>query len=178
MKYDPHAVYLMKNRWSEANYKLGFSRRPEIRKVEVDHDYQVDPHLLAVCWFPTERDARAAETIWHTRLACCRTDDHGGREWFSLNSTQVDEFVQWCSRSLSFENLLDGLFKGSFKRTDIRLYNDSLFTSIPGKMKQPKITIWLNPLYCDASHNSIKNNPSTQKKPTPNYDYLPSRHRT
>jgi hypothetical protein len=147
MKYDPHAVYLMKNRWSDANYKLGFSRRPAIRKVEVDHDYSVDPHLLAVCWLPTEKDARAAERIWHSQLAHLRTDDHGGREWFSLSETHVHQFCSWCEHSLDFQILLDDLFSGRMDRSQIHGYSRLLIKSIPKSTKPPRDDVWLSPMY-------------------------------
>ena len=51
MKYKPHAVYLMKNMWSDANYKIGFSNNPSRRGVEVEDQYGVEPKLSAPVGF-------------------------------------------------------------------------------------------------------------------------------
>lgn len=143
MKYGPHAVYLMKNLWSESNYKVGFSNNPTRRGVEVDHHYGVEPRILSTCWFPTEKDARAAEHIWHIRFKECRSDDHGGREWFSLTSLQVDEFTQWCSHSLDRLQLLDGLFKGHLNLNQVKQLTNRLFTLIPKPMPRDSIDLWV-----------------------------------
>ena len=112
MKYKPHAVYLMKNMWSDANYKIGFSNNPSRRGVEVEDQYGVEPKIICTCWFPTEFDARAAERIWHRRYENNRSEDHSGKEWFALTRTQVSEFEQWCLNSPDHRTLLDDLFKG------------------------------------------------------------------
>lgn len=143
MKYAPHAVYLMKNVWSTANYKVGFSKNPTRRGVEVDNQYGVEPRIIATCWFPTEFDARAAEKIWHRRFEDSRSDDHGGREWFSLTSSQVDEFMSWCSHSPDHLQLLSGLFNGHLSLKQVKKLTNTLFTHIPKPMPQESIDLWL-----------------------------------
>jgi len=143
MRYAPHAVYLMKNLWSESNYKIGFSKNPTRRGVEVDHQYGVEPRILSTCWFPTEKDARAAELIWHKRYKDFRSDDHGGREWFALKQSQVKEFTKWCSYSLDRLQLLDGLFKGHLNLKQIKQLTNDLFTHIPKPMPRTSIDLWV-----------------------------------
>lgn len=143
MKYGPHAVYLMKNLWSESNYKVGFSNNPSRRVVEVDHHYGVQPRILSTCWFPTEKDARAAELIWHKRFADFQSDDHGGREWFSLPRARVNEFSEWCSNSPDRLQLLDDLFKGHLTVSQVKSLTSKLFNSIPKTMKFQSIDLWV-----------------------------------
>ena len=144
MRYSPHAVYLMKNLWSESNYKIGFSNNPTRRGVEVDHHYGVEPRILSTCWFPTEKDARAAELIWHKHFKDCRSDDHGGREWFSLKQSQVEEFSHWSEQSLEYRKLLDSLFKGYLSVTQVKSLTSKLFNSIPKSMKNQQIDLWIS----------------------------------
>ena len=150
MNYAPHAVYLMRNLWSESNYKIGFSNNPTRRGVEVDHQYDVEPRILSVCWFPSEKDARAAELIWHKRYKEYRSDDHSGREWFSLKQSQVDEFLHWCESSPDRSQLLDYLFKGHMTFRQIKQLTSTLFNQIPKPMKHPRNDLWLSNDYYDS----------------------------
>lgn len=143
MRYRPHAVYLMWNTWSQSNYKIGFSNNPTRRGVEVDDQYGVEPRIISACWFPSEFDARAAEKIWHTRYSEFRSDDHSGREWFSLTASQVEEFKAWCSLSLTHQQLLDGLFKGHLNLKQVKALTSTLFTRIPKPMPRESIDVWL-----------------------------------
>ena len=147
MKYAPHAVYLMKNQWSESNYKIGFSNNPGRRGAEVDFQYEVQPKILSVCWFPTEKDARAAEKLWHRYLKDHRSDDHGGREWFSLTNEVIGMFKEWSENSISELALTDNLFKGLMNERQVRDYTSKLITTVPRERKQPLINLWLSPLY-------------------------------
>ena len=147
MKYAPHAVYLMKNDWSESNYKVGFSNNPSRRSTEMEENYGVNPSIISTCWFPSEYDARAAELIWHRRFASYRSDDHGGREWFSLPSAHVDEFKEWCSHSPDHQELLDDLFKGGLTFHQVKILTDKLFKLIPKPQGTPRVDVWVSPHY-------------------------------
>ena len=144
MRYSPHAVYLMKNLWSESNYKIGFSNNPTRRGAEGDHHYGVEPRILSTCWFPSEKDARAAELIWHKRFKDFRSDDHSGREWFSLKPSQVDEFLHWCEFSPDHYKLLDDLFKGRMNFDQVKQLTSKLFNQIPKPMNYPQIDLWIS----------------------------------
>jgi len=142
MIYAPHAVYLMKNLWSESNYKIGFSNRPSRRRVEVDDQYNVDPKLLGVCWLPTQRDARHAELQWHRYFSDYRSADHAGREWFALTQSQVDAFLKWCSHSPEVDVLRDDLFMGRLSRSQISKLTRKLFKYIPRKNRYDSVDVW------------------------------------
>lgn len=133
----------MWNTWSQSNYKIGFSNNPTRRGIEVDDQYGVNPKIISTCWFPSEFDARAAEKIWHKRYFDCRSDDHSGREWFSLTSSQVVEFKSWCNHSLPYKQLLDGLFKGQLSLKQVKDLSNTLFTHIPKPMPSDSIDLWL-----------------------------------
>ena len=157
MRYKPHAVYLMWNSWSQSNYKIGFSNNPTRRGVEVDDQYGVEPRIISTCWFPTEFDARAAEKIWHTRYSDYRSDDHSGREWFALTTSQVEEFKTWCKFSLPHKQLLDGLFKGRMNLKQVQSLTTKLFTHIPKPMPQDSIDVWMADQYKTKDDNSNAN---------------------
>jgi hypothetical protein len=109
----------------------------------MEENYGVNPSIISTCWFPTEKDARAAELIWHKRFKEFRSDDHGGREWFALSQSQVTEFTHWCSYSMDHIQLLDGLFKGHLSLKQIKQLTDNLFFQIPKPMPRNSIDLWV-----------------------------------
>ena len=95
----PTAVYLLRNIWSEANYKVGVASVIQRRQWQVEEAYGVAPVLVGSAWFPTRKDAQRAESTWHKYLAEFRSDDHGGKEWFTLPSHKVRQLVEWLKLS-------------------------------------------------------------------------------
>lgn len=152
MRYKPHAVYLMFNEWSAANYKVGMSNNPDRRKTEVEENYSnVLPKIVAVCWFATESQARKAERIWHRRFSRKLTDDQGGKEWFSLTDLDVAEFQQWSSYSKTRVELVDWLYKNAASSKDVYEYVGSLFNAIPRKHNRRSVEVWRNEDYLESS---------------------------
>lgn len=150
MRYKPHAVYLMFNAWSAANYKVGMSSCPDRRMCEVEETYEnVQPKLVAVCWFTTEGQARKAENIWHRRFAKKRTDDQGGKEWFSLTENDVTEFEKWAALSKGRVELVDWLFKDGANSRDVYEYVGTLFNGIPRTHRGRSIEVWFNSDYLE-----------------------------
>jgi hypothetical protein len=150
MRYKPHAVYLMHNEWSAANYKIGMSKNPDRRRNEVEEGYaNVLPKIITVCWFATEAQARKAENIWHRRFSKKLTDDQGGKEWFSLTDADIAEFQQWSSNSKSRVQLIDWLFKDGASSKDVYHYVGNLFNAIPRKHARRTVEVWRNEDYLE-----------------------------
>jgi len=156
MTYNPAAVYLMRNEWSESNYKVGMSNHPDRRHLEVEDQYlNVSPRIVSVCWFPTDKLARVAERMWHSRFRNKRTDDHGGREWFSLTIGDVSEFTHWTEHSKSASDLKAWLFKDAASNDAVDAYRRLLFDSIPKRRGRKFIDLWVSPLYTPDSSSSV-----------------------
>lgn len=150
MRYKPHAVYLMHNEWSAANYKVGMSNNPDRRRNEIEEGYaNVLPKIITVCWFATEAQARKAENIWHRRFSKKLTDDQGGKEWFSLTDADIAEFQQWSSNSKSRIELVDFLFKDGANSREVYEYVGKLFNAIPRKFKRKTVEVWVNEDYVE-----------------------------
>lgn len=95
----PTAVYLMRNIWAEANYKVGIASVIDRRRFQIEETYQVAPVLVAAAWFPTKEAAACAERRWHKYFCAFQTDDHSGREWFALPLQAVQQFIEWSKMS-------------------------------------------------------------------------------
>lgn len=165
MSYTPTAVYLLKNTWSDSNFKIGFSNYPERRLFEVISSYEnVDPRVLFTCWFPSRLSANKAETSWHQLFKDKQTDDHGGDEWFSLTNSNVIKFRDWASQSLDPKKLRLWLFNGGATKEDVSSYTTGLIRSIPSRRSRPKprVDIWLSPDYHPSTaHVRSKNKTTT-----------------
>jgi Meiotically up-regulated gene 113 len=143
----PTAVYLMKNDWSQSNYKVGISNRPARREIEIQENYGVYTVLLAACWFPTKQDAERAEKKWHKILSEFRTDDHSGKEWFSLPDYKVDQFLNWAKLS-SDEGAMKRLFFQLGNSNDkVKAHLSRLFRGIPGERPRQLIDVWHSNYY-------------------------------
>ena len=134
------SVYLIHNQWSESNYKVGKSSLPSRRLGEISVGYDVDPRLIKACWFTTPSAASAAEKFWHRYLRDFQTDDHGGKEWFSLPTRLLDQFCQWSSLSFGFPEI----FKWSMDHSPQarNQYDTKLIRAIPRHIKPPSIDLW------------------------------------
>jgi hypothetical protein len=147
MTYEPTAVYLIFNTWSVSNYKVGKTRNIPRRIAEIEEQYGVDARLITSCWFPTKKAAEAAEKIWHKILSQFFTDDHSGKEWFSLPSSQIELFRQWASLSLPKPQLVKWIFGKAPTTDEVRLFQDNLFKALPKRPNQPSVDVWTNPHY-------------------------------
>lgn len=148
MTYRPTAVYLMRNEWAESNFKIGVSNNPFRRHYEVEDQYlNVYPTILGTCWFPQQDQARKAEHIWHQRHSEKRTDDHGGREWFSLSERDISEFLQWTSKSKTDSELKDWLFRLGASLDAVNSYRRQLINAIPKRRSSQSIETWYSPTY-------------------------------
>ena len=139
---DPTAVYLMRNIWAEANYKIGVSSIPYRRVWQVEESYGVGPMIMATAWFPTRSAATKAERLWHQYLSEYQTDDHGGKEWFCLPQRFVDAFTDWASSSPDGVHLKLRAKAQTLSRKDANQISKSLIASIPthGRREVSKAT--------------------------------------
>lgn len=153
MTYNPACVYLMRNEWSHSNYKIGMSNHPDRRHLEVEDQYRnVCPRLMTMCWMPTTRLARKVETMWHTRFRDKRTDDHGGREWFSLSVGDVSEFTHWAENSKSASDLKAWLFRDAASSAAVDEYRKLIMNAIPKRRRRfQHIDLWQAPEYLPES---------------------------
>lgn len=147
MTVSPTAVYLIKNTWSEANYKVGITANIPRRIAEIEDQYGVDASLVYACWLPTKESAQRAEHYWHKHFSEYWTDDHPGKEWFSLASTNLMKYRDWCSKSPSKHNLLSALYKQGMSLKKIREFSTDLLKSIPMKEFPVSIDVWRSPFY-------------------------------
>jgi predicted GIY-YIG superfamily endonuclease len=143
----PTAVYLMKNDWSQSNYKIGVSNRPARREIEVQENYGVYTILLASCWFPTKQDALKAEQKWHKIFEHFRTDDHSGKEWFSLPSSRVEQFLNWAKPSSDEGAMKRLFFKYGSSTDEVRGLLKQLFRSFPQERLHRTIDVWHSNYY-------------------------------
>ena len=129
--YDPTAVYLVRNIWAEANYKIGIASVIDRRKFQIEEQYGVGPMVVAAVWFPSRKAAQKAETLWHRYFKDSVTDDHGGHEWFSLTTSQLKEFTVWAEYGPN-EALLKLKAKGGLlEYRDARDLESTLIQCIP-----------------------------------------------
>jgi hypothetical protein len=160
MRYQPTAVYLIYNTWSNANYKVGKTSNIPRRIAEIEDQYEVDARLIASCWFPTKMAAEAAERTWHKILSHFSTDDHRGREWFSLPSAQIEQFNNWAALSIPKPQLTKWLFGQSPSTDEVRRFQDMLFKAMPKRINQPSVDVWNNPNYLlNFMYNTTFNEP-------------------
>jgi len=140
---DPTAVYLMRNIFAEANYKVGVSSIPHRRVWQVEESYGAGPMIVATVWFPTRAAANKAEKLWHQYLHEYLTDDHGGKEWFALPDRFVKEFIRWSAMSPDGATLKLRVKAQTLTKGEAMNLSKTLIAAIPthdGRSKVPKTT--------------------------------------
>ena len=145
-------VYLIFNTWSDANYKVGISTSPSRRSGQVSIEYEVDPQIIVSAWFTSTETARKAETFWHRYLQDFRTDDHPGKEWFSLSQLYVQMFCKWCELGKSRSDLSRWLFIDGTTHKQRGDYDYSLIRKIPKLRPPPSIDVWTSNDFKDNLH--------------------------
>ena len=149
MTYNPTAVYLIKNDWSDCNYKIGISNFPDRRSTELDVQYSnVYPILITSCWFPSTKTARKAEHHWHKYFASQLSDDHGGIEWFGLTEEHVSLFTDWAKMSMDGLDIKQWIFSKGATTQELSKYSKDLIKAIPSKRSVRRtIDVWFSPIY-------------------------------
>jgi hypothetical protein len=151
----------MHNAWSVANYKVGISKSPGRRQAEVTFAYEVEPVIKETVWFTSDSGAKQAERAWHKYLADLQTDDHGGKEWFSLSNNELQLFYDWAALSSTVEDLRYWLHQVGASRHEQDNYNHSLISKIPRKtIYHPSIELWTR----DGSNDNLNWKMSTSER--------------
>ena len=87
------AVYIIADMLS-GDIKIGVSVNPENRCKQVSKLYAVGTVcVVSVCWFNSKEDAHKHERSFHRMYRSRRSDERGGREWFSLTSHEIEAFI-------------------------------------------------------------------------------------
>lgn len=148
MRYHPCCVYLLFNEWSESNYKIGISNNPDRRVLEVTETYtNVLPKTIATAWFPSKRSAQRVESRWHKYFKEYQSDDHGGKEWFSLTDENTRLFIEWSKKSKSSIEMTKWLFAQGPRPSIVQDYVKAMNDSMPRSLRRPENTDWFNPEY-------------------------------
>ena len=134
----------MHNAWSAANYKIGISNNPGRRQAEVCYSYDVEPKIITRAWFTSTKAAQQAELYWHRFLQDWRTDDHGGKEWFSLGTEYVRDFCKWSELGMSRSEIAKWLYNIGAPYKAQADYNYKLIRRIPKEKPPPRIDLWMN----------------------------------
>tara|TARA_B100000886_G_scaffold199716_1_gene137724 strand:+ start:5243 stop:5671 length:429 start_codon:yes stop_codon:yes gene_type:complete len=98
------ALYLIQDTIS-GDYKIGISNNPGERKKEIRIEYNVgELKGISITWFLTRNEALYWEGKFHEKFKLWHSPARGGKEWFSLSSRQVNEFIEWMRSSTDDRN--------------------------------------------------------------------------
>lgn len=98
------ALYLIQDTIS-GDYKIGISNNPGERKKEIRLQYNVgDLKGISITWFLTRNEALHWEAKFHEKFKLWHSPARGGKEWFSLSSKQVNEFIEWMRKSTAYRS--------------------------------------------------------------------------
>ena len=98
------ALYLIQNKIS-GDYKIGISNNPRERKKEIRLEYNVgELKGISITWFLTRNEALYWEEKFHEKFKFWHSPARGGKEWFSLSSRQVNEFIEWMRNNTKDRN--------------------------------------------------------------------------
>lgn len=87
------AVYIIADMLS-GDVKIGVSVDPERRCQQIAKSYAVGTlYIAGVCWFDSKSKAHMHERSFHKMYSARRSAERGGREWFSLTLSEVEDFI-------------------------------------------------------------------------------------
>lgn len=93
------ALYLVEDTKS-GDVKIGISNNPKERKKEIELQYNVgEVRGISITWFFSRKEALFWEDAFHKKFRLKHSPNRGGKEWFSLNSIELNEFLQWMKNS-------------------------------------------------------------------------------
>tara|TARA_Y100000816_G_C25594421_1_gene318938 strand:- start:39 stop:404 length:366 start_codon:yes stop_codon:yes gene_type:complete len=93
------ALYLMQDTLS-GDTKIGITNNPKERKKEVEQKYNVgEVRGLSITWFFSRKEALMWESQFHEKFKLKHSPERGGKEWFKLNETEINEFISWMRES-------------------------------------------------------------------------------
>ena len=93
------SLYIVEDTLS-GDVKIGISNNPRERKKEIEEQYNVgEVRGISITWFLTRKEALFWESEFHKKFRLKHSPLRGGKEWFSLNIEEVNDFVDWMRES-------------------------------------------------------------------------------
>ena len=93
------SLYIVEDTLS-GDIKIGISNNPRERKKEIEEQYNVgEVRGISITWFLTRKEALFWESEFHKKFRLKHSPLRGGKEWFSLNSAEINDFVDWMRES-------------------------------------------------------------------------------
>ena len=93
------ALYLVEDTVSR-DVKIGISNNPRERKNEIEKQYNVGKvRGISITWFFSRKEALKWEEKFHKKFKLKHSPKRGGKEWFTLNKDEVNEFLGWMRES-------------------------------------------------------------------------------
>ena len=112
------ALYLVEDTIS-GDVKIGISNNPRERKKEIEEQYNVGQvRGISITWFFSRKEALYWEDAFHKRFKLKHSPERGGKEWFSLNADETNEFLQWMKESNKQNEEKINLLKQLLKREE------------------------------------------------------------
>ena len=93
------ALYIVEDTES-GDVKIGISNNPKERKKEIELHYNVgEVRGISITWFFSRKEALFWEEAFHKKFRLKHSPARGGKEWFSLNTIELNEFLEWMKNS-------------------------------------------------------------------------------
>jgi hypothetical protein len=134
MQMNRCALYLVFDRGS-GDVKIGISNNPDRRIQEIARHYKVKSvSVVDVTWFTQREQAAHFEREFHRRYRAKRSLLRGGREWFSLSSSEIEGFLQWMRYSTEQRTFRATTLLGSVLKSPQQLQSDRISAFIAGSV--------------------------------------------
>ena len=99
MKNEMCSLYIVEDTIS-GDVKIGISNNPKERKEEIEEHYNVGKvRGISITWFLTRKEALHWESEFHKKFKLKHSPKRGGKEWFTLSSEEINQFVEWMRKS-------------------------------------------------------------------------------
>ena len=118
------ALYLVKDSMS-GDVKIGISNNPKERYKRFFSEYNVGTiREISTTWFPSREEARHWEKNFHKRYSFKHSPARGGKEWFTLNESEIMFFQEWMRRSSEKRSFKVIKLETKIKKNDEKLFRD------------------------------------------------------
>ena len=99
MKNEMCSLYIVEDTLS-GDVKIGISNNPKERKNEIEEQYNVGKvRGISITWFFTRKEALYWESKFHKKFSHKHSPSRGGKEWFTLTTEEINQFVGWMRES-------------------------------------------------------------------------------
>ena len=118
------ALYLVKDSIS-GDVKIGISNNPKERYKRFFSEYNVGSiREISTTWFPSREEARHWEKNFHKRYSFKHSPARGGKEWFTLNESEIMFFKEWMRRSSEKRSFKVIKLETKIMKNDDQLFKD------------------------------------------------------